>query len=103
MTSEEVIRTFISRIKAVNPIINCVVDNRFDLALEEARKVDKLVKSGEKDTETLERETPFLGVPFTIKDCFSVKGKYCTRSLTIGFCFLKCISKTIVSWLITKD
>ena len=67
---------FIGRIKAVNPIINCVVDNRFQLALKEAQSADKLIQSGEKDEETLELETPFLGVPFTIKDCFSVEGTY---------------------------
>ena len=76
MTSEEVVKVFIARIKMVNPIINCVVDNCFELALEEAKKVDLLVKSGEKDEETLELETPFLGVPFTIKDCFSVTGAF---------------------------
>ena len=74
MSSEEVVNIFIKRINDVNPMINCVVDNRFDLALEEAKKVDKLIQSGEKDEQTLELETPFLGVPFTIKDCFSVKG-----------------------------
>jgi fatty acid amide hydrolase 2 len=36
--------------------------------------VDQLIQSGEKDEKTLELETPFLGVPFTIKDCFSVTG-----------------------------
>lgn len=74
MTSEEVVKAFIKRINAVNPIINCVVDNRFELALEEARAVDKIIQSGEKNEITLEYETPFLGVPFTIKDCFAVKG-----------------------------
>lgn len=65
---------FIDRIEKVNPIINCVVDQRYEQALEEARKVDDLIRSGVKDTATLELETPFLGVPFTIKDCFAVKG-----------------------------
>jgi fatty acid amide hydrolase 2 len=69
------VNVFIGRIKAVNPIINCCVDNRFELALEEAKRVDQLIQSGEKDEKTLELETPFLGVPFTIKDCFSVTGK----------------------------
>ncbi|KAK4023061.1 hypothetical protein OUZ56_008496 [Daphnia magna] len=81
ITSEEVVKTFIRRIKTVNPIINCVVDNRFDLALEEARKVDQLLQSGQKDEESLEIETPFLGVPFTIKDCFSVAGLHYTSGL----------------------
>lgn len=52
-----------------------MVDNCFELALDEARKVDKLIQSGTKDAATLEKELPFLGVPFTIKDCFSVKGE----------------------------
>ena len=43
------------------------MDNRFQLALEEARKVDKLIESGEKDVANIATETPFLGVPFTIK------------------------------------
>ncbi|EFX90254.1 hypothetical protein DAPPUDRAFT_205366 [Daphnia pulex] len=81
VTSEEVVRVFIGRIKTVNPIINCVVDNRFELALEEAKIVDQLIQSGEKDEKTLELETPFLGVPFTIKDCFSVTGLRYTAGL----------------------
>lgn len=79
VTSERVVRAFVDRIKAVNPIINCVVDERFELALQEARNVDDLVKSGAKDEATLELETPFLGVPFTIKDCFSVAGERFVR------------------------
>lgn len=82
MKSEEIVKLFIGRIKAVNPIINCVVDNRFELALEEARKVDQLIQSDQKDEETLELETPFLGVPFTIKDCFSVTGNFYIISST---------------------
>lgn len=51
-----------------------MVDNRFEAALEEAKNADRLIQSGVKDLSTLERETPFLGVPFTAKDCFAVKG-----------------------------
>lgn len=58
----------------MNPIINCVVEDRFDLALQEAKEVDKLIRLGEKNASDMELETPFLGVPFTIKDVFSVKG-----------------------------
>lgn len=77
----EVVTAFIERIQAVNLLINCVVDNRFLLALEEARKVDKLIESGEKDAAKIANETPFLGVPFTIKDCFSVTGLRYTAGL----------------------
>lgn len=74
VTSEIVVETFIKRINAVNPVINCVVDHRFELALEEARKIDQMIQSGIKSQETLETETPFLGVPFTVKNSFSVEG-----------------------------
>lgn len=46
----------------------------FEAALEEARKVDQLIKSGIKDAATLELELPFLGVPFTTKESVSIKG-----------------------------
>lgn len=81
VTSEEVVRAFIDRIKVVNPIINSVVDHRFDEALEEARKVDEHIKSGETTVAELELVTPFLGVPFTIKDCMAVKGLKNTAGL----------------------
>lgn len=75
MTSEEVVSAFINRIKEVNPIINCVVQDRFALALEEARKVDDIIRDEEnKDPAVLEKEVPFLGVPYTIKELFSANG-----------------------------
>jgi fatty acid amide hydrolase 2 len=76
VTSEEVVQAYIERIKEVNPLINCMVDNRFDEALKEARNVDKLIQSKQKDAATLELETPFLGVPFSTKDTFAVKGSH---------------------------
>lgn len=58
--SEEVVSAFINRIKEVNPIINALVDDRFEEALEEARKIDKDI-----DNNTITgidfREKPFLG------------------------------------------
>ncbi|KAG8225712.1 hypothetical protein J437_LFUL001747, partial [Ladona fulva] len=71
--SVEVVETFIARIKDINPALNCVVDQRFEDALKEARAVDKLIESGTKSEEELARETPFLGVPFTTKDSIQVK------------------------------
>lgn len=72
--SYEVMITFIERINEINDVLNCVVDNRFDEALEEAKKVDELIASGTKTEEELEAETPLLGVPFTTKDSIAVKG-----------------------------
>jgi len=81
VTSEEVVQAFINRIESINPILNCVVDQRFELALSEARKIDKLIQSGSKSVASIESETPFLGVPFTIKDCFAVEGLRQTAGL----------------------
>lgn len=72
--SHEVVKAFIDRINEINDVLNCVVDNRFEEALEEAKKVDELIASGIKTEEELETETPLLGVPFTTKDSIAVKG-----------------------------
>jgi len=81
LTSEDVVRAFIERIQQVNHLINCVVDHRFEAALEEAKAVDKMIQTGQKDITMLHLEQPFLGVPFTIKDCFAVKGLKNTAGL----------------------
>lgn len=75
ITSEQVLDSFIERIKKVNPVLNCVVANRFDEARKEAQEADQLIKSQRIPQETLANEKPFLGVPFTTKDCIPVKGK----------------------------
>lgn len=74
LTSEQVLDSYIERIKEVNPLLNCVVANRFDEARKEARAADVLINSGTIPEEVLAKEKPFLGVPFTTKDCISVKG-----------------------------
>ncbi|ODM88194.1 Fatty-acid amide hydrolase 2 [Orchesella cincta] len=73
-TSEEVVCEFIGRIQEVNSYVNGLVDERFEIAVEEARKVDKLIQSGELDEIELKDKFPLLGVPFTIKDSFCVAG-----------------------------
>jgi fatty acid amide hydrolase 2 len=87
VTSREVVKTFIARIKEVNPILNCVVDERFNEALEDAHKVDEFIQSGVKSVEDIEKDTPFLGVPFSTKDAIQVTGLshtaglYCRRDV----------------------
>ncbi|KAG8227170.1 hypothetical protein J437_LFUL008054 [Ladona fulva] len=71
--SEEVVQAYIDRIIEINPILNSVVDNRFDAALEEARKVDEALQNGSYTSEQLEN-MPFLGVPFSTKVSTCVKG-----------------------------
>ncbi|GFY47602.1 hypothetical protein TNIN_165241 [Trichonephila inaurata madagascariensis] len=44
--SSDVVKSYISRIQAVQPLINAYVDERFQEAFEEAKQVDALISSG---------------------------------------------------------
>ncbi|XP_017068843.1 fatty-acid amide hydrolase 2-A [Drosophila eugracilis] len=81
LSSVQVLESFIRRIKEVNPILNCVVDERYDQALKEAIEADALIKLGQYSVEELAKQKPFLGVPITTKDCISVKGMLHTAGL----------------------
>ncbi|ODM98661.1 Fatty-acid amide hydrolase 2 [Orchesella cincta] len=81
VTSEEVVRVFIGRIQEVNTHVNGLVDERFEIAIDEARKVDRMIQSGEFDEIELKDKFPLLGVPFTIKDSFCVAGLRHTAGL----------------------
>lgn len=74
ITSVQVLDSFIARIEEVNPLLNCVVADRFEEARKEARAADELIESGAIPLDKLAEEKPFLGVPFTTKDCIPVKG-----------------------------
>jgi fatty acid amide hydrolase 2 len=74
LSSVEVVKSFIARIEEINPVLNCVVDQRFEAALEEAKAVDQMLATTTKSQEQLEQDTPFLGVPFSTKDAIMVKG-----------------------------
>ncbi|XP_054852806.1 fatty-acid amide hydrolase 2 [Eublepharis macularius] len=75
VTCVSVIETYIGRIKEVNPLINAVVKDRFEAALQEAHQVDKLVSEGHDDEESLQEKFPFLGVPVSIKEAFALHGQ----------------------------
>lgn len=72
--SQDVVRAYIERCNEVNPFVNGIVEDRFDAALEDAKKVDELIASKEVSLEDMERDTPLLGVPFTVKESIGVKG-----------------------------
>uniref|UniRef100_A0A336M3E8 CSON011385 protein n=1 Tax=Culicoides sonorensis TaxID=179676 RepID=A0A336M3E8_CULSO len=54
----DLISAYIARIQEVNPYINAVVEDRFEAALEEARKIDEEISKGTKTVEEIEKETP---------------------------------------------
>jgi amidase len=70
VSSEDVVRANIGRIKAVNPKINAVVFLAEEQALAEAKKADQAIQEGKADW----RRQPLLGVPVSIKDNLETKG-----------------------------
>lgn len=82
ITSEEVVESFISRIKALNPIINAVVDRRFEQALKEAREIDRRLadaRNSEGDRSIL--DLTLVGVPVSVKETIAVDGYSFTGGL----------------------
>ena len=74
VTSEEVLTAFVSRIHEINPYVNAVVANRFEVALNEAKEIDKILDSDNIPEKFSESKAPFLGVPLTTKEAISIKG-----------------------------
>ncbi|XP_063169577.1 fatty-acid amide hydrolase 2 [Candoia aspera] len=70
----DLLEAYIERIKQVNPLINAIVKDRFEAALQEAQIVDQLVSEGQEDEESLQKKFPLLGVPITIKEAISLHG-----------------------------
>jgi len=76
VTSLEVVEAHISQIQKVNPIINAVVKDRFDLARKEARAADEKKRSSSPGS-----LPPLHGVPCTIKESFALTGMPHTSGL----------------------
>lgn len=74
LSIEEVTKTYIEHIKQINPIINAVVEDRFEEALEEAKQMDKNI-----DTHSYDK--PLYGVPISIKESFNVNGMKTTGGI----------------------
>lgn len=103
ITSEEVVESFINRIKRVNPLINSVVDKRFELALKEAREIDRRIieaRDGTGDKSILKQ--PLIGVPMTVKETISVEGYAFTGGL-MGRKFIKAPKNADAIELLKKD
>lgn len=69
----DLVETYINRIIDVQPIINSVVQNRFEEALNEAKAVDKFIEEHHHHGK-LAQDKPLLGVPLTVKETIAVKG-----------------------------
>jgi len=73
----EVVQACIDRIEEVNPFINAMVAQRFDLALREARLAERFLQRSRKKKSL----PPLFGVPCTIKEFFAVSGMPSTGGL----------------------
>ncbi|XP_037507929.1 fatty-acid amide hydrolase 2-A isoform X3 [Rhipicephalus sanguineus] len=72
--SVDLVSAYIRRIREVQPIINAVVEERFEEALKDAEEVDRLVTSGTMSASQMSKEKPLLGLPFTSKNSIAIKG-----------------------------
>lgn len=52
-----------------------MVEDRFAVALNEAKAVDKMLQENNANPEELKKTKPLLGVPVTIKESCGLKGK----------------------------
>uniref|UniRef100_A0A336M0I7 CSON005684 protein n=1 Tax=Culicoides sonorensis TaxID=179676 RepID=A0A336M0I7_CULSO len=72
ISSVAVVQAYIDRIKEVNPVLNAVIEDRFEAALSDAKKADELCRKLTVDE--LKEKFPLLGVPFTAKEAVGVEG-----------------------------
>lgn len=75
ITIEKITSILIDHIKRVNGSLNAVVEERFNLALEEAKEKDRLVDQVDFNKQ------PLYGVPISIKESFNVKGMKTTGGI----------------------
>ena len=76
VTSVEVVSAHIEHARRVNPAVNAIVEDRYDLAMNEARAADALLGRARPARVPL-----FHGVPCTIKESFALEGMPNTAGL----------------------
>lgn len=75
LKSVDLVKAYIKRIIEVNPQVHAVVQDRFDEALQEAYRADKLIaKASSEELPLLFNHRKLLGVPFTVKESCGLKG-----------------------------
>ncbi|XP_034533141.1 fatty-acid amide hydrolase 2-B [Notolabrus celidotus] len=99
VTSVEVVQAYIDRIQEVNPLLNAIVKERFDAALQEAALVDKLIEEETGGEEVLEDRLPLLGVPLSVKESYAVQGMPYTGGLVFRKDIVATVDSPPVAWL----
>lgn len=67
VTSMELTRLYLDRLKRYDPLLNCVVNLTEERALEQAAAADYLISTGQK-------RGPLHGIPYGVKDLLAVRG-----------------------------
>ena len=80
---------YIARLKRFDPQLHFVVNLTEELALKQALKADEEIKAGR-------YRGPFHGIPYGLKDLFSVKGYPTTCAIT-STCALTSVRKAMSS------
>ena len=75
MTSIDLTRFYLSRLKRFDPQLSCVVNLTEDLALNQARRADEEIAAGK-------YRGPLHGIPWGLKDLFAVRGTKTTWGMT---------------------
>lgn len=74
ITSREAVEVYIEHIDKTNPLVNFLVEDRFEKALEEADEADLSIQSGSATGK-------LVGVPISMKESFHVRGMQTTGGL----------------------
>ncbi|CAG4992357.1 unnamed protein product [Parnassius apollo] len=74
LKSEQLLSAYIERCKEVNQYLNAIVEPRYDMALRDARLIDKMLAAYTGSTEALAEKYPLLGLPITVKESIAVEG-----------------------------
>ncbi|XP_050507586.1 fatty-acid amide hydrolase 2-B isoform X2 [Diabrotica virgifera virgifera] len=72
VTCESVIKAYIARIQQVNPFINAVIEDRYQAAIDEAKRIDQYLSSSSRNLDEIKEKQPLLGVPISIKGSIEV-------------------------------
>jgi Asp-tRNA(Asn)/Glu-tRNA(Gln) amidotransferase A subunit family amidase len=71
ITSEQLTRIYLDRLKKYGPVLHCVIEITEDIAIRQARNADAEIASGK-------YRDPLHGIPYGIKDLFAVAGTHTT-------------------------
>jgi aspartyl-tRNA(Asn)/glutamyl-tRNA(Gln) amidotransferase subunit A len=92
VSSVELTQAMLDRIRQIDPQIQAYMTVTDDLALEQARRADERLASGE-------NVTPLTGIPFGVKDCLSTKGVRTTCSSKILENYIPQYNATVIDKL----